>query len=723
MTIIAAVMPVVIIQIITLSIQNTMVNKAGVELEHLAYININQITRDAYSICENSHELFSIKNNVALNLLRNEFKNNNGLNFSNEKITWLAKNQFTSETVTVELPKAMYKNTWVGKISDFSENGGLVDEITKITGGTVTIFQRLNDAGDMLRISTTVPTQSGKRAISTYIPAKNPNGNINPVIDAVLKGKTYEGIAFVVNDWYVSCYEPYYDKSGKIIGMIYVGEKLSSLSSLKNILNNMKVGKTGYIYIIGTTPPHQNKFILSRRGLDDGKNISDFKDINDNLIYSEIENKLKEKGNQELYSFTFTSYDEKGNQQKYISSATNFKKWNWIIGAVTLENDYMFANQELKNQFSSLQNKQLAAGGIILLFVIIITSYLGGRMTQPLFLLTRVATKIAEGNIALAKEILKKFKDTLKIKDSETNSKDDAVKLFKSFEVMVRNLDSLIGQVQKSGIQVTTSATEISASARELEATVAEQAASTKEVNATSLEISNLSKKLYKHVNQVSTSISDTSHVAETGRHNLMNMEKAMNDLTNATILLSSKLSIINDKAAKISAIVTTINKISEQTNLLSLNAAIEAEKAGDFGKGFSVVAREISRLADQTAIATKDIEYMVKEMQNSVSSGVIEVDKFGREVKINNSIIGNSVNDLNEIIDKVKLLLPEFESVTSSIQSQTSSAGQISEAMNQLTFVADQTKQSLTEYKKVTEQLNDAVRGLQNEVSKFRIS
>lgn len=723
MTIVAAVLPVLIIQIITISIQHNIVSKAGSELENLAYINIDQITLDAYSICQTSDELFSLKNDVALNLLRNEFNTYGGITFSNEKISWIARNQFSGEIKEIEMPKVMFNNKWMGKTFEFNENSELVDKVTKLAGGTVTIFQRINKEGDMLRVATTVPNSDGKRAISTYIPSINPNGTKNVVIDAIMKGKKFEGIAFVVNDWYVSSYEPFYDKDSNIVGVIYVGEKLSSLSTLQTVLKNMKVGKSGFIYIIGTTPPHTDKFIWANNGKDDGKNIMEFKDVNGKSIFADLTNNLKDNQEKELDQFGFTAYNSNNEKEKYITSAVLFKKWNWIIGAVTLEKDYLAAKDELHEQFDSLQIKQLISGFVVLLFVVLITSILGGRMTAPLILVTRVASKIADGNIGVAKEIMKRFSTDKKFKSNLKQSKDDAIKLFNSFGLMVANLDSLIGQVQKSGIQVTTSATEIAASARELEAAVAEQAASTREVNATSREISQTSNQLSTRMNNVSINVENTASVAENGRENLINMEKAMNDLTKATVMISTKLSIINDKANKISAIVTTINKISEQTNLLSLNAAIEAEKAGDFGKGFSVVAREISRLADQTAIATKDIEYMVREMQSSVTSGVMEVDKFGQEVRSNNTVISGSVDNLNDIIDKVKLILPEFDSVTKSMNSQSHGANQISEAMGQLSTVADQTKDSLSEFKRVTEQLNDAVRGLQTEVTKFRIS
>ncbi|MBX3043313.1 MAG: methyl-accepting chemotaxis protein [Candidatus Kapabacteria bacterium] len=722
MTILAAIAPVMIIMVITMNIQDKMLNKSGDELVSLANSNINQITYDAFNICQTSHELFNIKNKVAINILRAEIDKNGGLSFKGELLRWKIKNQLSGEVSEIDIPKAIYNGKWIGKTDNFEDNSEPVDMTTRLADGTVTIFQRINKEGDMLRIATTVKNAEGNRAIGTYIPAVNPNGVKNPVLSEILKGKPYEGIAYVVNDWYVSYYEPYYDKDSNIVGMIYVGEKLNSLTTLENVLKNMNVGKSGYIYIIGTVPPHKDKFIWSRNGIDNGKNISDFRDSDGNLIFNKLQEEFKNNSSDGLLQFNFSVSDSTGKEIQFMSSAKYFKTWNWIIGAVAPESDFLHSKSEMEYQFKDLQMMQFLTGIGVLLIVIVITSILGGRLTKPLIILNRVASRIAEGNISYAKDALVKFRKELKLSAKEL-SKDDAVMLFNSFAAMVSNLDSLIGQVQKSGIQVTTSATEIAASARELEATIAEQAASTREVNATSREISSVSVQLSGRMNDVKENVENTSIVAEKGRETLLNMEKAMNDLTKATVLISAKLSIISGKAGKISAIVTTINKISEQTNLLSLNAAIEAEKAGDFGKGFAVVAREISRLADQTAIATKDIEYMVKEMQSSVSSGVMEVDKFGQEVKNNYSVVTNSVDNLNDILDKVHALIPEFDSVNQSMNSQSHGAGQISEAMNQLSQVAEQTKESLGEFKKATEQLNEAVRGLQNEVTKFKIS
>jgi len=209
------------------------------------------------------------------------------------------------------------------------------------------------------------------------------------------------------------------------------------------------------------------------------------------------------------------------------------------------------------------------------------------------------------------------------------NAPDEIKKLLSAFQAMTHSLNSLISQVQKSGIQITTSTTQIAAAGKQLEATVTEQVASTNEVRATSREISNTSEQLVQTMEEVARMSQKTADSASNSQSGLLQMQTAMNHLIQSTTAIASKLGVMNEKANNINSVVTTITKVADRTNLLSLNAAIEAEKAGEYGAGFAVVAREIRRLADQTAVATLEIEQMVKEMQNSVSSGVMEMDKF----------------------------------------------------------------------------------------------
>jgi methyl-accepting chemotaxis protein WspA len=290
-------------------------------------------------------------------------------------------------------------------------------------------------------------------------------------------------------------------------------------------------------------------------------------------------------------------------------------------------------------------------------------------------------------------------------------------------EMAAEILYSLIRQIQKSVIQVKTSATEIFASARELEGTVSQQAASTRQVGVTSGQIANRSRQLAETMNEVVSVARETVELAGEGQGSLKRMESTLHVLIDATRAISSKLSTIDSKAENISSIVVTINKVSEQTNLLSLNAAIEAEKAGEYGRGFSVVAREIRRLSDQTETATLKIAKMVEAMQSAVSSGVMEMDKFMMRVNQSVAEMGEISKSLVGIIDQVRTLFPRYEEVNEAMQAQSSGAGEISSAMDQLSEIAEHTRESLQEFNRAALHLTDAVESLQAEVSRFKVN
>lgn len=294
-------------------------------------------------------------------------------------------------------------------------------------------------------------------------------------------------------------------------------------------------------------------------------------------------------------------------------------------------------------------------------------------------------------------------------------------KLAVSFNNLMGKLLALIKQVQQSGAQVTSASTEIAASTKQLEAAVTEQAASTNEVVATTREISATSQSLVQTMGEVGKVALETAGLAGSAQGDLGGMENTMRGLAGSTGAISAKLAAISDKANNIGKIVIAITKVADQTNLLSLNASIEAEKAGEHGLGFAVVAREIRRLADQTAVATLDIERMVKEMQSSVSVGVMEMDKFTKDVGHGVEEVNQLSAQLTKIMDQVQALAPRFETVTEGMQAQSQGAQQISTAMVQLSDAARQTMDSLKQTNGAIMDLNSAARGLYNEVSRFR--
>jgi methyl-accepting chemotaxis protein len=348
----------------------------------------------------------------------------------------------------------------------------------------------------------------------------------------------------------------------------------------------------------------------------------------------------------------------------------------------------------------------ISATGLLITIAILI--WLAGSVATPIATAANVANRVAEGDL------------TAKVEGSTTG---ETGLLLSAIRIMIQNLNGLVGQVKSSSIQVISTATQISAAAKSQESTVSEFGSSTNQIAAAVNEISATSQQLVKTMDDVSTMVSGTAELADSGRTSLGGMETTMRHLSDATGSISSKLAVISEKAKNITGVVTTITKVADQTNLLSLNAAIEAEKAGEYGLGFSVVAREIRRLADQTAVATLDIDQMVKEMQSAVSAGVMEMDKFTEQVHRGVDAAERLSGQLGQIIEQVQQLTPRFESVNQGMKTQSDGAGQISSAMINLTQVARTTTSSISEFNKAATGLHEAVRMLREEVARFKVA
>ena len=288
---------------------------------------------------------------------------------------------------------------------------------------------------------------------------------------------------------------------------------------------------------------------------------------------------------------------------------------------------------------------------------------------------------------------------------------------------VIQSLKETLEKLASALFRVNTSSNEMAATLKEQQASANEMASTTVEIGATSKEISATSKELGKTMGDVAKVAEQTAQLAGGGQSGLARMEATMRQILEAASTISTKLAILNEKTTNINAVVTTINKVADQTNLLSLNAAIEAEKAGEYGQGFAVVATEIRRLADQTAIATYDIEQMVKEMQSAVAAGVMGMDKFNEEVRRGSEEARQVTEQLGEIIQQVQAQTPRFEAVNEGMQAQATGAGQISEALGQLGETAQQSAQALRQNTEALEQLSLAARGLHEAQALFKDS
>jgi len=294
--------------------------------------------------------------------------------------------------------------------------------------------------------------------------------------------------------------------------------------------------------------------------------------------------------------------------------------------------------------------------------------------------------------------------------------------LIKGFNQMVTYLSDLVGQIQRSGIQVTSSITELAATNKQQEVTANEHAATISEIAASTTEIAATGVHLLSTMKKVNSLTKNAAFAAGEGQEGLEGIDATMVKMEEATVSIVAKLQILNDKASNIADVVKTINKVADQTNLLSLNAAIEAEKAGEYGSGFGVVATEIRRLADQTAVATFDIAQMIKEVQSAISAAVMGIDKFAEDAHSSVKDVHLISEQLSGVIEQVEVIKPQVETLTEGIGAQTNGANQISESIGQLNEAAQQTAESLTQTSASISHLHQAALGLQESAARFKV-
>jgi len=359
---------------------------------------------------------------------------------------------------------------------------------------------------------------------------------------------------------------------------------------------------------------------------------------------------------------------------------------------------------------SRVQGPLLASAGLAaagMAGVIGLMTWLTGTLTRRIGRAVAASRRVAQGDLT----------GTIDVRGG-----DETGQLLRDVGAMTSSLRGIVSQVKQASFDLNATARQLSAAGRQQETAIASLGASTSEAAVASRQISVTGRELLGTMNDVAGVAAETAQVADAGRGDLVEVGETMAHLEQSTSEFAGRLAAIRQRAEDINMVITTITKVADQTNLLSINAAIEAEKAGEYGQGFIVVAREIRRLADQTAVATLDIERLVEQMQTAVNAGVGEMERFAAEVKEGVARVAGISGQFTEVIDKVHGLSDRFEHVQQGMQAQAAGAQQITEALVTLTDGSRAAADALREFKDASQHMVSAVDGLTETVSRFRL-
>ncbi len=277
---------------------------------------ISRVIEGIQQTCRTQQEILQTKLASNLSVAGFLLKEKGQISFSSKMIPWQAVNQFTQDKTEISLPVMQAGTTELIPNKSFSVSSPVVDEATELVGGACTLFQRMNNQGDMLRIVTNVKKPDGQRAIGTFIPAINADGKPNPVVASVLNGKTYYGRAAVVGQWYLTAYKPLPDSGGKIIGMLFTGIPDQASEALVEKIKNIKVGKSGFVLVLdskGKVKVHTKSHLM-------GKNI--VSDLNQDSFKKVLAD--REEGKVQIRTYL------NGTRNEFIAY-TYFPDWDWIL--------------------------------------------------------------------------------------------------------------------------------------------------------------------------------------------------------------------------------------------------------------------------------------------------------------------------------------------------------------------------------------------------------
>jgi len=297
------------------------------------------------------------------------------------------------------------------------------------------------------------------------------------------------------------------------------------------------------------------------------------------------------------------------------------------------------------------------------------------------------------------------------------SSRDELGQLANTFERMRINLQALVIRSQNASVQITSAVNEIQAAANQQSATANEQAASINQFRATLGEMARTAGELSSVVNEINTyaeKVSDHVRLSNDKSTQLLDSMGLINDSTQQT---SGRIKSLNDQMDSINDAVNIISVVADQTTLLSMNASIEANKAGEMGKGFSVVAYEIRRLSDRAIDSAGDITGKVRDIQRATENSVVAMDKSSEEIRTGITRVQESTSTLASINDSLNSIRSQIGDIATGTQEQSQasnqaqqSVGELAESSKMVSVSAKQTVAAAFEINAMANQLAESV-------------
>ncbi|AFL67992.1 methyl-accepting chemotaxis protein [Sulfurospirillum barnesii] len=538
-----------------------------------------------------------------------------------------------------------------------------LDAFTKLTGAVATIFVKKGD--DFIRVSTSLKKEDGSRAIGTFL------GKASPAYEPIMSQKQYVGNARLFGRDYVTVYEPLIEK-GAVVGILFLGYDFTEgLKTLEKEIHAMKIGEHGYFYAMNTKS--QNYDIHPTL---DGKKIS-----------ADLDQKMLEQKNG-----LFHVYE---GSKEIIASFHSFDKWNWVLVAKAYPDDFKEANDTLRNRLI------LVAIFMTLFMLLVIWIAIHKIITAPLNNLIEKARELSSGDGDLTRKLISVGNDEIAQASQQINHFIEKVRLVivdaKSISTenssISHELSSTslgVGQAVETSVRIVTQATE--------------QGEKLKTDMHESMREAQKSKE----------GLVEANHYLQEANTTILTLTTEIQNSAALEIELAAKIQQLSNDAEQVQSVLTVISEIADQTNLLALNAAIEAARAGEHGRGFAVVADEVRKLAERTQSSLAQINATINVIVQSIVDSSDQMSKNSKRIEALASTAGNveiKIKDMFTIMDRATqdsdLTIENYLKTAKDIEAMINDVSKVNELSRQNARSVEEIAGAAEHLSKMTENLN----------------
>ncbi|RMU76233.1 Methyl-accepting chemotaxis protein [Pseudomonas syringae pv. apii] len=548
--------------------------------------------------------------------------------------------------------------------NDFTE----VDEFRSMTAGVATIFVRSGD--DFIRISTSLSKQDGTRAIGTVLDRKG------AAYERLIAGQSYVGKAVLFDRYYMTQYSPVRDSSGKIIAALFVGFDYTDAQKTQfDNLKSFRIGSTGSLALLDD----KGTWLVPPAGV------------------KSLEGAAKSVA--ELASKPGKAQFWDDGDDNYYSVGQPFAGGPWTVIA-------SMPRKEI-SEVTWHVGTQLAIGSLLAMLIAVISAiWLLRSKLRPLSELVRQADALGAGDLSVRLNV---------------TSNDEIGQLSGSFNKMSEALSSMVSHIRTAAQEVSTRANVLSGLSggafegmEQQSGEITSMAGAVEEFSATSMNIAD-------NMGNTERLAQENAQQTRIGR---TSMEEASSSLQQIATSLSSTAKVIDtlgQRSQEIGSIVGVITSIADQTNLLALNAAIEAARAGEQGRGFAVVADEVRSLASRTREATDEISGMIASIQQETGNAISTMQQGNTLMQEGLSLNAKVASALAQIDEQSRSAGHQFAAITTATQEQSSTATMLSSNLQSIAMANSEQRQVMSNLAITAQELNGLATELRHEVDRFR--